>query len=154
MLHTAILSYAASLALPHFSTLSHKRYNFRGKKLFNIKCVFRFSLQYFFETFLVIGKIQPDTVINMKMSSCKVPVILVGFQQKLNFWKNSNIKFHKNPTSGSRIFLYGQTNRWTDRSTDMKMLIDAFRNFANAPNNRRDRGTNYNFFSVDVGIYR
>jgi hypothetical protein len=34
-----ILSSVASLALPYFSTLSHKRYDFR-KKLLSIKCVF------------------------------------------------------------------------------------------------------------------
>jgi hypothetical protein len=34
-----ILSFLASLALPYFSTLSHKRRD-SGKKLLNIKCVF------------------------------------------------------------------------------------------------------------------
>jgi hypothetical protein len=38
-----ILSYMAFLALKHFSTLSHKRHNYRGKKLLNIKCVLNFS---------------------------------------------------------------------------------------------------------------
>jgi hypothetical protein len=35
-----ILSYVAYLALQYFSTLSHKRHNFRKKELFNVKCVF------------------------------------------------------------------------------------------------------------------
>ena len=72
-----ILSSVASLAPPCFSTLSHKRHDFR-KKL-NIKCVFGFSLQLLSETFLIIRRIQRDIVINVKTTSCKVPVILTRF---------------------------------------------------------------------------
>ena len=50
-----------------------------GKKLLNIKCVFRFFLQLLFETFLIIKRIQRDIVINEKMSSCKAHVILDRF---------------------------------------------------------------------------
>ena len=35
-----IMSSVACLALPYFPILSHKRHDFRGKKSFNIKCVF------------------------------------------------------------------------------------------------------------------
>jgi hypothetical protein len=35
-----IFSSVASLAAPYFFTLSHKRYDFRKKKLLNIKCDF------------------------------------------------------------------------------------------------------------------
>ena len=41
------------------------------------------------------------------------------------FEKVSNIKFHQNPSSGSRVVPCGRT--------DMTKLIVAFRNFANAP---------------------
>ena len=41
----------------------------------------------------------------------------------------SNIKFHRNPASGNRRVLCGET----DRPTEMTKLIDAFRNFANEP---------------------
>ena len=54
-----------------------------GKKLLTIKCVFPFSLQLLSETFLIL-RIQQNTVISMKMSSCKIPVILVEFQWNLN----------------------------------------------------------------------
>ena len=40
------------------------------------------------------------------------------------FEKNSNIKFCRNPSSGSRVVLCGQT--------DMAKVIVAFRNFTNA----------------------
>jgi len=40
-----------------------------------------------------------------------------------------NVKFHDNPSSGSRDVPCGQT----DRQRDMTKLIVAFRNFANAP---------------------
>ena len=48
-----------------------------GKKSLNIKCIF--SLQYLFETYLIIKRIQRDFVINVKTSSCKAPVIFKDF---------------------------------------------------------------------------
>ena len=47
------------------------------------------------------------------------------------FEKYSNIEFHEHSLSGSRVVPCGQT----DRRTDMTMLIVAFRNFPNAPEN-------------------
>ena len=53
---------------------------FRGeKKLFNIKCVFGFSLQFSSEIFFILRRIQRDIVINVRGSPCEVPVILVRF---------------------------------------------------------------------------
>jgi hypothetical protein len=49
-----------------------------GKKL-NIKFVFGFSLQLLSKIFLILRRIQLDTVINVRRSSCKVPVIHVIF---------------------------------------------------------------------------
>ena len=43
------------------------------------------------------------------------------------FEKRSNIKFHENPSSGSRVVPCGQME------TDMTKLTVAFRHFANAP---------------------
>ena len=67
-----------------------------------------------------------DMVINVKKSSCKVPVVLVGYNETLLFStdlrKNSNIKFNQNPSRGSRVIPCGRTK-----------LTVAFRNFANAP---------------------
>jgi len=47
--------------------------------------------------------------------------------------KYSNVKFHENPSKGSRVVSCGRTH--TDRRTDMTKLTVGFRNFANAPIN-------------------
>jgi len=47
------------------------------------------------------------------------------------FEKYSNIKFHANPSSRSRVVPCG----WTDSRTDMTKPIVSFRNFANASKN-------------------
>jgi hypothetical protein len=49
-----------------------------GKKLLNIKCVLIFSTT-FIQIFLIVRIIQRVNVINVETSSCKVPVIFVGF---------------------------------------------------------------------------
>jgi len=54
----------------------------------------------------------------------------VEFSQQI-FEQSSNIKFHENLFSGSRVVPWGRT----DRRTDMTKLIVAFRNIANAPKN-------------------
>ena len=47
------------------------------------------------------------------------------------FEKSSNIKFHRNPSSGSGVVPYGRR----DTQKDMMELIVAFRKFAEAPKN-------------------
>ena len=53
------------------------------------------------------------------------------------FEKYSNIKFHENPSSGSRGVSCGRTDR--HRQTDMKKLTVAFRSSANAPKNSKHK---------------
>ena len=48
------------------------------------------------------------------------------------FEKSSNIKFHENPSSGSRVVPFGRTNM-------MKQIV-AFRHFTNAPQNHSGGG--------------
>jgi hypothetical protein len=48
----------------------------------------------------------------------------LGFSGQV-FEESSHTKFHQNPSSGSRVVPYGQT--------DTTKLTDAFRDFANAP---------------------
>ena len=55
------------------------------------------------------------------------------------FEKSSNIKFRENPSSGSRVISCGRT----DGRTDVKKLIFAFRNFANASKNRDSKGLHF-----------
>jgi hypothetical protein len=50
-----------------------------GKNSLSIKCEFWLSLQLLFEKFLILWRNQRDIVINVKMYSCKVPVIFVRF---------------------------------------------------------------------------
>jgi hypothetical protein len=52
---------------------------FSGKKLLNVKYVFWFSQQPLFEIFLILKIIQRDIFINVKTSSHKARIILVGF---------------------------------------------------------------------------
>jgi hypothetical protein len=57
--------------------------------------------------------------------------ILIKFEfSRQIFEKVSNIKVYLNPSSGNRVVPCEQT--------DMKKLIAAFRNFANAPNKTRE----------------
>jgi hypothetical protein len=106
-----------------------------GGELLNVKCVFWFSLQRLSETVFILRKIQRDIIIKAYWSARKVPVIFCRVLIKAEFSRQifrkfSNIKFHENPSSGSRLIPWGRT----DRQTDITRLTDAFRNFANAPN--------------------
>jgi murein L,D-transpeptidase YafK len=47
--------------------------------------------------------------------------------------KVSNIMFHGNSFSDSRVDMCVQAEKGTDRLTDMTQLIDAFRGYAKAP---------------------
>jgi hypothetical protein len=94
-----------------------------------------FSLQLLFGTFLILRRIQRDVVINVKASSCKVPVILVWLWCKFNFLDRFSKKaqisnFIKIRPVGAELF---HADRQRDGRTGMSKLIVAFRNFANAP---------------------
>ena len=73
-----ILPPVACLALPYFSTLSHKRHgDCKTSLLGHQMCVF--SLQLLSEIFLVLTITQRDSIINVLTSLCKVPVIVFGY---------------------------------------------------------------------------
>jgi hypothetical protein len=62
------------------------------KKVMNIKYVFLFSLQRLSKTFPILSGIQRDVVKNVDTSSCKVPVILLGFAWNSSFLGTFSIK--------------------------------------------------------------
>jgi len=64
------------LALPYFPTLSHKWRDFRKKDNMELKTYVLIFSKILSETFLILRRIQWDTIVNAHRSSCKVPVIL------------------------------------------------------------------------------
>jgi len=78
-----MLSSVACLSVPHFSALSHKRYDF-PKKVIDIKCVL-ISCTNFYETFNIVRRIQRDIIIDVRSYSGKSPLFLSDFNESLNF---------------------------------------------------------------------
>jgi hypothetical protein len=68
----------STLAATYFSTISHERHDFWKKVTQHKMCAFIFSTN-LFETLLILRINQGDIVISVKMSSCKILVILVTF---------------------------------------------------------------------------
>jgi len=64
--------------LQYFSSLSHKRHDFRRKKLLNIKCVSLFALQPLSETVLILKITERDMIKNVYV---KYPLFLSDFNE-------------------------------------------------------------------------
>jgi hypothetical protein len=77
-MHRITLSPVDCPALPYFSTLSHKRHDFMKKVIEHKMCVLILST-ILSKTFLILRRNERDMVINIHMSSCKVPVMPVKF---------------------------------------------------------------------------
>jgi hypothetical protein len=109
-----ILSSVACLALPYFSTLSHKRHDFRKKFVEHKMCVLIFS-PILSARVLILRRIQRHITINVYRSSCKVPVVLVIFQWNLNFFhtwsKNTHISSLMKIRPMGAELLHGRTDR-------------------------------------------
>jgi len=102
----------ASMAVPYFSTISHKRHGFR-KNLFNIKCVYVNILKKVSRNIVFLQIIQLDTDITVYPSSCNEPVTFVRFYRTMifggaDFRKCSNIKLHEKYYSVSPVAAYGR----------------------------------------------
>jgi hypothetical protein len=114
-------SSVAFLASLYSSTSSNKRHDFRGRKLQNIKCVFRFSLQLASEPFLILRRVQPDIVVNVKISSRKTPINLVRFELNLNSlcrFRETLMFTHSRKSVQWKPSYSMQTDRRTDGRTD------------------------------------
>ena len=87
LMRRIVMLSVACPALPYFSTLSHKRYDF-GMQLLNIKCVLFISLQFLYQTLLVRRINERDMIKNVYSSSCKVPVTLRQILMKTEFYRD------------------------------------------------------------------
>jgi hypothetical protein len=72
-----LLSSVASPAVPNFFPHYLLNVTIFGRNLWNIKCVFCFSLQFLSETFLILRRIKRDIIKNVYWSLCKVSAILI-----------------------------------------------------------------------------
>jgi hypothetical protein len=123
-----ILSSVACPALQHFPTLSHKRHEFRKKKVFEHKtCVSSFSTNFIWNIFHSKKNLTGyDT--SVYWSSRKVPFSLVRFQWSFNLLD----RFSKNIQTPNfmKIRLVGadfyHADGWTDGRTDLAKLIVFF----------------------------
>jgi hypothetical protein len=125
------LSCFACLAVPYFSALSHKLYDF-CKNVTEWKCVSIFCTT-------CVWKISHSKKNSARYCKCTVVckwstsyssqiLMKLEFSRQI-FDKYSTIKFHENPSTENRVVPCGQT----DRKAEMTKLTDTFRNFANAP---------------------
>ena len=121
------------LALWNFSTLSHKRFDFR-KKVTEYKMFVLIFCTILSENVVFLRRIQRDIAINENRSSCKSSVFSCRILMKLKVFSADFLQILKYKISWKwsrvrRVFLFVQT----DRQTDMTKLIAAFRNSAKAP---------------------
>ena len=107
--------------------------NIFRKKLLNMKSVLWISLQILSDTFLILRRTEWQ-IINIYMYiglHVKYTLLLPDFNDNWTFSahflkKYSHIKFHENPSSGSRVVPCGRTDTHDEAN-------GRFRNFAKAP---------------------
>jgi len=113
----AMLSSVACPAVKGFSILYHKDEIFEKKELLKLKYVLIFSTT-FSESFLTLRRTERDMIKTVHWFSCKVSFFffcvffsilmeLEFSQQSLD--KYSNINFHKNKSSVTRVVSCGRT---------------------------------------------
>ena len=99
-------------------------------KLLNIKCVRRVSLHLLSLTFFTLTRTERDMIKNVYLYSRKVPFfcqILIKLEFSIQiFEEDSNLKFHENPSCGSRAVLCGQTDGRTDRHDEANCHFSQF----------------------------
>jgi len=103
----------------------------RKKALLNTKCVFWYPLQ-LSETFLVLIRIECEIkkcLVLFMYSSCYSGPILMKHEFSRDFFfsnKYTNIKFHENTSSGSRVFPCRQMDLRTDRHDEVNSRFSQF----------------------------
>ena len=116
----AILSPVACPALQYFSTLSHKRHEFGKKKYWiqNISFDFlhNFCLNIYHSKKNWMRYDKKCILVFTWSTRYSCPILMKLELSGQIFEKSSNIKFYANPSSGSRIIPWGQTDRrsWVD----------------------------------------
>jgi hypothetical protein len=78
--HTKRIHHIVIVACPaqqYFSTSSHKRHDFRRKKIIEHKMYVLISLQSLFETSLILRRTERDMIENVYWCLFKVPIIIV-----------------------------------------------------------------------------
>jgi len=117
-----ILSSVACPALHYVSTLSHKRHDFRDV-IEHKKSVCWFSLQLFFQSLLILRKIQRDIIINVLGVHVKHPLFLSGFDETWLFitgFRKKILKYQMlycTTDGGStvvKVLCYKPEGRWFD----------------------------------------
>jgi hypothetical protein len=100
--HAMRMRHIAICGLPRFTIFFHiisQTTRFSKKKLLIIKCVFRVSLQRLSEMVFIFRITERDMIENVY---CSCPILMKLEISRRIFEKYSNIKFHKNPSGGSR----------------------------------------------------
>ena len=139
------LSSVACPALQHFSKLSHKRHDLRKNVTEYKLCVSIFSTTFIWNISHSKKECARYDKKNVHRSLRKVAVYSCQILMKIEFSrqifkKSSNLEFHENPSSGSRVVAWGRT----DSQTDMTKHIVAFRNFSNPPKNHAQLWVHHN----------
>jgi hypothetical protein len=134
----AILSSVDCLALQYFSKLSHKRHDFRKKKVSEhiLMCVLIFSITSVWNishSKKKLARYDNKMYVGRHVKYLFSCTILMKLEFSRQFSKNPGIpNFMKRRQVRAELF---HADGLTDRRTDMTKLIFAFCNFANAPNN-------------------
>jgi len=112
-----ILSFLACLALPCFSTFSHKR-NCGVKRVTEHKICFDFLI--FFFKFLLLRRSERDVIMNVYWYLCKVSVILYKCKWNLNFLD----RFSKNSQVSNFMKIRPVGAEWTNRHDEANSRVD------------------------------
>jgi hypothetical protein len=116
------MSPAASLDLPHFSTLTHKQRDLHPKKGYEQNVCFDFHYNFCLKHFS--SRIQRDFIIPSTHYSYQILIKLELSRQI--FQKSSNILFHENPSSRCRVVPRIRTDGLTGRQHEANSRISQF----------------------------